>query len=106
MHLNEGRIEMVSKWKSAIASVAVLVGFAVPTQANTVAHWALDEGSSNGEDLVGEVGVDQTGTYPGEYKGGLFGGAESATGITGTPSTAVNFGTAGFLEILAEWDPQ
>ena len=96
---------MLSKWKSALASVAVLAAFAVPAQANTLAHWALDEGSSNGEEVTDLVGVDETGTYPGTYMGGLFGGAESATGITGVPSTAVDFGTAGYLEIFAEWDP-
>ena len=61
---------MLSFKRVALGSFFVAM-LGVCANAALLAHWKLDEGTSNGEDVSGDAGLDETGVLNGTYDGGF-----------------------------------
>ena len=95
---------MLSFKRVALGSFFVAM-LGVCANAALLAHWKLDEGTSNGEDVSGDAGLDETGVLNGTYDGGFFGsGNISKTGVDGVPSSAMSF-EGNSKGLIAEPDP-
>ena len=96
---------MANRWSLALTSMAVLVLCAAQAQAAILAQWLLDEQDIT---LGSTVATDSVNGFDGEYKDGSFfasGAAESVTGHTGVPNSAVHFNKDAYVYINAPRDP-
>ena len=97
---------MTGRLSLALASMAMVALFAAQAQAAIVAEWLLDD---PGPIILGStVATDTVNGFNGEYRDSSFfasGAAESVTGHTGVPNSAIHFNKDAYVYIDAPRDP-